>query len=196
DSVLETVRKQYRESFQLEWLEPFGFNNTFALTVRQSDAQSGNWQKISDLKSSAGSLKAGFTPEFSARPDGYPGLRKAYGISFAEVRDLEPSLMYQAAAQREVDVICAFTTDGRIAAYDLKPLEDDRAFFPPYYAAPVLHEDFLIAHPEVREILNRLSGVLDDYRMQQLNFEVDQSGQLPKNVAKRFLLKHNLLPPE
>ena len=191
--VFDMVRTEYKEQFDLEWLEPFGFNNTYALTVRKSDARDKVWQTISDLATSADTLRAGFTAEFSERADGYPGVRKAYGFGFAKVHDLEPSLMYQAVANGEVDVICAFTTDGRIAAYDLQPLDDNRRFFPPYFAAPVIRSDFLQHHFEVRGVLARLAGVLDDKTMQRLNFEVDEKGRHPDEVARDFLRKQGLL---
>ncbi|MDA0831677.1 MAG: ABC transporter permease subunit [Planctomycetota bacterium] len=196
DTAFEIVSKDYREAFELEWLEPFGFNNTFALTVRKSDAEQNKWRKISDLKSTAETLRAGFTAEFSGRPDGYPGLREEYGFSFAEVHDLEPSLMYRAVAQREVDVICAFTTDGRIGAYELQPLIDDRQFFPPYYAAPVIRAGVLDDHPEVKDVLDRLAGVLNNETMQRLNYAVDENGRLPKNVAREFLIERELIVDE
>ena len=193
NSVFNMVRTEYKKQFKLEWLEPFGFNNTYALTVRKSDARDKVWQTISDLATSADTLRAGFTAEFSERADGYPGVRKAYGFGFAKVHDLEPSLMYQAVANGEVDVICAFTTDGRIAAYDLQPLDDNRRFFPPYFAAPVIRSDFLQHHFEVRGVLARLAGVLDDKTMQRLNFEVDEKGRHPDEVARDFLRKQGLL---
>ena len=193
NSVFNMVRTEYKKQFNLEWLEPFGFNNTYALTVRKSDARDKVWQTISDLATSADTLRAGFTAEFSERADGYPGVRKAYGFGFAKVHDLEPSLMYQAVANGEVDVICAFTTDGRIAAYDLQPLDDNRRFFPPYFAAPVIRSDFLQHHFEVRGVLARLAGVLDDKTMQRLNFEVDEKGRHPDEVARDFLRKQGLL---
>ena len=193
DKVLSTVRLEYRRRFHVEWLEPFGFNNTYALTVRKSDAGKNGWTTISDLRTSADSLRAGFTAEFSERADGYPGVRKAYGFGFASVQDLEPSLMYQAVAKGEVDVVSAFTTDGRIAAYDLQPLTDDRRFFPPYFAAPVLRSKFLEAYPEVRRVLSRLAGVLDNDAMQKLNHEVDGKGRQPEDVAREFLKQQGLL---
>ena len=192
-NVFSIVQTEYRKQFSLEWLEPFGFNNTLALTVRKTDAHSKGWQTISDLAMSADSLRAGFTAEFSERADGYPGVRKAYGFGFSKVHDLEPSLMYQAVATGEVDVICAFTTDGRIAAYDLQPLVDNRRFFPPYFAAPVIRSGLLQGHPEVRTILAQLAGVFDDETMQRLNHEVDEKGGQPRGVAHDFLLKHGLL---
>ena len=163
------------------------------MTVRKSDAADKGWQSVSDLASSAEQLPAGFTAEFSERADGYPGLRNAYGFSFADVHDLEPSLMYQAVAKGEVDVICAFTTDGRIAAYDLQSLADNRRFFPPYFAAPVIRSTVLDSYPEIRSVLSRLVGILDDASMQQLNYEVDERHRQPAGVAREFLRQRGLM---
>ncbi len=187
DRAYVTVAREYRQRFSAEWLGPFGFNNTYAITIRKSEAASGNLRTISDLISSSGTLRAGFTAEFSERPDGYPGLRRAYGLQFREVRDLDPSIMYQAIASREVDVICAFATDGRIAAFDLQPLQDDRGFFPPYQAAPVIRTEILQAYPELREVFELLAGRLDDATMQRLNFEVDEKKRRPYDVVREFL---------
>lgn len=192
----ETVAREYQPRFAAEWLHPFGFNNTYAITVRKSDATSRNLRMISDLTAIAGRLRAGFTAEFSERPDGYPGLRRAYELEFSEVRDLDPSLMYQAIANREVDVIGAFATDGRIRAFDLHPLRDDRGFFPPYQAAPVIRTEVLQAHPELREVLGLLAGRLDDATMQGLNFEVDEKKRRPADVAREFLARLGLLEKE
>jgi osmoprotectant transport system permease protein len=187
------VAREYRRRFSAEWLRPFGFDNTYAITVQETYAASHDLKTISDLVPIAESLRAGFTAEFSERPDGYPGLRRAYGLEFGDVRDLDPALMYEAIARREVDVICAFATDGRIAAYDLQPLRDDRGFFPPYQAAPVVRTEALEAHPELRRVLDRLAGLLDDATMQRLNFEVDGEGARPSDVARGFLEGRGLL---
>jgi osmoprotectant transport system permease protein len=189
-SALEAVDREYRQRFSAQWLQPFGFNNTYAITIRRSDAVSHHIRTISDLKEIAGTLRAGFTAEFSQRPDGYPGLRRAYGLEFREVRDLDPSILYQAIANGEVDVICAFATDGRIAAFNLQPLKDDRGFFPPYQAAPVVRTAVLDAHPELRRVLGLLSGRMDDATMQRLNFQVDEKKRSPKAVAREFLEDH------
>jgi glycine betaine/choline ABC-type transport system substrate-binding protein len=187
DSAYRTVAAVYREQFACEWLEPLGFNNTYAITVRRQDAAEKGWEKIGDLESEAVALSAGFTAEFVERPDGYPGLEKAYGFGFGQVRDLDPGLMYRAVAQEEVDVICAFATDGRIPAYELQPLADDRGFFPPYYAAPVVRTGALAAHPELRAALAPLAGALSDSTMQRLNYEVDEKQREPRHVAREFL---------
>ena len=196
DQAHEIVTREYRQRFAADWLRPFGFNNTYAITVRKFDALSRNLRTISDLIAISGTLRAGFTAEFSERADGYPGLSRAYELQFREVRDLDPALMYQAIANREIDVICAFATDGRIAALDLQPLQDDRGFFPPYQAAPVIRTEVLDAHPELRQVLDLLAGILDNATMQRLNFEVDEKKHRPSDVALEFLRGHGLLGKE
>jgi len=185
--VLNHVRRAYGERFDASWLEPFGFNNTYAITVRSDDAEQHGWRTISDLESAAPRLRAGFTAEFSERQDGYPGLSRVYDLEFLEIRDLDPAIMYPAIVNGEVDVICAFATDGRIAAYGLMPLEDNRGFFPPYQAAPVVRVPCLAAHPEIEKALSLLGGMLDNAAMQRLNFEVDGEGMRPADVARKFL---------
>jgi osmoprotectant transport system permease protein len=191
--ALATVAREYRQRFSAEWLAPFGFNNTYAVTVRRSDAASHHLRTISDLVPVSGTLRAGFTAEFSERPDGYPGLSRAYGLRFREVRDLDPALMYAAIANGEVDVICAFTTDGRVVAFDLQPLRDDRGFFPPYQAAPVVRTAILEVHPRLRPVLGRLAGLLDDATMQRLNFDVDEKKRSPSEVVRGFLESRGLV---
>ena len=193
EEVYKTVMTAYREKFACEWLTPFGFNNTYAITVRRADAEANGWAAISDLIPFANRLRAGFTAEFAERPDGYPGLKDTYGLAFAEVSDLDPGLMYQAIAQKQVDIISAFSTDGRIVAYDLVPLDDDKSFFPPYYAAPVVRRSLIEIHAEVREVLNALAGILNDETMQQLNYEVDEKNISSAVVAQRFLENRGLL---
>ncbi len=187
DEVYSLVKGRYAEQFELQWLEPFGFNNTYSITVRESMAERNGWTSISDLKPTALDLTAGWTFEFSERPDGYPGLRDRYGLSFGKVRDLESALMYQAISSGEVDVICAFATDSRVAANALRVLEDDRSFFPPYYAAPVIRKSTLDRRPGLEDVLSPLAGLLTDDVMLRLNFEVDQKKLSPSAVAKSFL---------
>jgi glycine betaine/choline ABC-type transport system substrate-binding protein len=161
--------------------------------VRGRFAEAKAVNRISDLAPLAADLEAGFTAEFAVREDGYPGLRKAYGFGFGSTRDMDPGLMYKAIAREEVDVICAFATDGRIAAYDLATLQDDKAFFPPYYAAPVVRSQALADHPEIRAALAPLAGSLDDETMQKLNLEVDEQKHQPARVARDFLVSKGLL---
>ncbi len=187
DDAYQIVARAYRERFELEWLPPMGFNNTYAITVRATHADEHGWQAISDLGNVADRLSAGFTAEFMERPDGYPGLRHAYGFDFGRTADLDPGLMYQALADGQVDVICAFATDGRIAAFKLKVLHDDRSFFPPYDAAPVIRSALLRDHPEVRDALAALAGTISDQTMRRLNYAVDELRRTPSNVASEWI---------
>jgi glycine betaine/choline ABC-type transport system substrate-binding protein len=196
DQVYQAVKQAYAERFQCEWLMPFGFNNTYTLTVRGEFADSKGVSRISELAPLAAELEAGFTAEFAVREDGYPGLKKTYGFGFGKTRDMDPGLMYKAVAREEVDVICAFATDGRIAAYNLTTLEDDKAFFPPYYAAPVVRSEALAEHPGVRDALAPLAGLLDDATMQKLNLEVDEQKRDPGVVAREFLVAKALIESE
>jgi osmoprotectant transport system permease protein len=191
EKAFEIVSAAYRERFDLRWLKPLGFNNTYSITIREADAREQGWSTISDLRENASGLRAGFTAEFSERPDGYPGLIQKYDLMFGEVRDLDPSLMYEALSEGEVDVICAFATDGRIAAYNLRQLKDDRNFFPPYYAAPVIREEILEKHPEVGNLLSILEGLIDNKTMQRLNFEVDGRKRSPARVAREWCQRFN-----
>jgi osmoprotectant transport system permease protein len=193
EEALQYVTKTYHERFGLQWLKPFGFNNTYAITVRATDAMQYGWDTISDLQESANNLLAGFTAEFAERPDGYPGLRQTYTLQFQDVRDFDPALMYEAIRNREVDVICAFATDGRIAAYHLKPLKDDRNFFPPYHAAPVIREDILKAYPKIGDVLSLFGGLIDNTTMQRLNFEVDGKKRRTAEVVEEFLKTKKIL---
>ena len=187
DDVYQIVAKAYRERFELEWLPPMGFNNTYAITVRAMHADEHGWQAISDLGSVADRLSAGFTAEFMERPDGYPGLRRAYGFDFGRTADLDPGLMYKALADGQVDVICAFATDGRIAAYNLRVLMDDSSFFPPYDAAPIIRSTLLRDHPELRDALAALAGTISDQTMRRLNYAVDEMGRTPSSVAGEWI---------
>lgn len=139
-------------------------------------------------------LQAAFDAEFLARPDGYCGLAECYGFEFqTEPMQMDPGLMYRAVADGAVDVIDGFATDGRIPAYGLVVLEDDKGFFPPYYAAPLVRSETLKELPELEEILNRLAGKILDERVQELNYEVDEKGRKAADVARDFLVSEGLV---
>ncbi|MBZ0257196.1 glycine/betaine ABC transporter substrate-binding protein [bacterium] len=186
-STFQTVQDEYQKRFQCEWLPPFGLNNTYTITVWRGEAEQWKLKTISDLKERAPKMIAGFTAEFMERPDGYPKLKEKYGLNFAKVVDMEPGLMYQAISDNEVNVICGFSTDGRIPAYNLVALEDDLNFFPPYYAAPVARLEVLQQHPELKALFQKLAGSIDNDAMQQMNLQVDEKKMLPETVAKDFL---------
>jgi len=200
----EVVKEQFARKYDLVWLAPFGFNNTYTLTMRRQQADELGIRTFSDLaehvrNGNEPKLTAAFTHEFLDRPDGYKGVCEAYGFEFPdEPKGLDPGLMYKACADGEIDVICAFATDGRIAAFDLVTLEDDKRFFPPYYAAPLIRAQTLQEHPELKGLLNKLAGLIDDATMQQLNYQVDRQDNPRRagDVACEFLVEHGLILPE
>jgi glycine betaine/choline ABC-type transport system substrate-binding protein len=196
DAVYDIVRSGYQEQFGLTWLEPWGFNNTYALAVTQETADAYGLETISDLQGVAGEMTFGATQEFLVRPDGLPGLEATYGIDFANEQGLDPGLLYAAVDEGQVDVISAFATDGRIPALGLVLLEDDMSYFPPYYAAPVVDAELLEQNPEIADILNQLSGEIDDATMADLNFQVDEGGEEPADVARAFLEERGLIGGE
>lgn len=187
DKVYETVKREYESRFKATWLSPWGFNNTYALAMRADRAQALGVKTIADLDGKAQDLTFGGTQEFITRPDGLPGIEKTYGLKFKQARGMDFGIMYQAVASGQVDVASAFATDGRIAALNLVTLEDNKRFFPPYYAAPVVRQEVLQRDPKIAEVLNTLAGKIDDDTMRRLNAQVDQEKKEPADVARAFL---------
>ncbi|WP_350342800.1 glycine betaine ABC transporter substrate-binding protein [Proteinivorax tanatarense] len=191
--VYDTVSEIYADEKNLIWLEPLGFNNTYALSMRRDHAEELNIETISDLAEYAPDLTLAATHEFLERPDGYAGVQEAYNLEFGDIRGLDPGLTYAAVRDGEGDVNDAFSTDGRIVAFDLKSLDDDRNFFPPYYPAPIVRQDTLEQHPELEDALNKLGGSLDDTTMSELNARVDLEGEDPRDVAREYLRENDII---
>jgi len=172
------VKAAYEAKFGVTWLEPLGFNNTYTLAMRADAAEKLGIETMSQLAAHSAGLRFGATHEFLERPDGYKGLQATYGLKFGEVRGLDPGLTYGAVREGTVDVNDAFATDGRIQAFGLKVLKDDKLYFPPYYAAVVIRQDTLRAHPELADALGLLAGRIDDAAMSALNGQVDLEGRM------------------
>ncbi len=196
DEVYDIVSTEYDEQFGLTWLQPWGFNNTYAMAVTQETADEYGLETISDLEGASGELTLGATQEFLVRPDGLPGITDLYGFDFGNAIGLDPGLVYAALESGDSDVITATATDGRIPALGLVVLEDDMGFFPPYYAAPVVDSELLADHPEIGEILNQLAGTIDDAAMADLNFQVDDGGMEERDVARAYLEEQGLIGGE
>jgi glycine betaine/choline ABC-type transport system substrate-binding protein len=186
DSVLLVVESEYADRWDLAWGPPLGFENTFALVVRRADAESLELSTISDLARVALGMTAGFGPEFMAREDGYAGLSRAYGFEFGEVRQMELGLMYRALEEGQIDVAVANSTDGQIAGLDLVVLRDDRQYFPPYQAAPVVRRETIERHPAVWEALLGLEEALNDETMRDLNHQVAVEGKDAAAVVRTW----------
>jgi glycine betaine/choline ABC-type transport system substrate-binding protein len=186
-SALGTVRQAYLQQFDLDWLPPLGFNNSFAIIVRTDDARRLRLSTISDLARWAPRLRATFGYEFLERPDGFPGLAKAYGLRFAEQpRVMDLALTYHALVEKKADVIAGDTTNGLIEGLRLTVLTDDKRFFPRYDAAPVISRRAAERVPGFREALAALAGRVSEDDMRRLNYEVDGRRRDPATVIKEF----------
>jgi len=187
DAVFREVSTKFRERYGARWLSPLGFQNTYAIAVRRATADSLHLKTLSDLAATSGRIRAGLTADFVGRADGLPGLQKAYGLHFADVRVLGPAVKYQALAAGQVDVIDGYSTDGLIARYDLLVLDDDRHFFPPYEAAALVGRRLVDEMPQALVALGELSGRIDQTRMRAMNKRVEVDGVAASVVARDAL---------
>lgn len=193
EEVYNIVQDKFKNDFELELLNPLGFNNTYAMGVTKETAEKYNLKTVSDLAKVADKLIIGPTIEFPNREDGLIGLEKAYNMKFKDVKPVDGGLRYTSLMSDETQVIDAFTTDGLIEKFDLEILEDDKNFFPPYDAVPIIREDTLKEFPEVEELLGKLDGVMTEEKMRKLNYEVDINKRDVKEVAKEFLTSEGLI---
>lgn len=190
--ALALVQKEFAKQFQQKWYPSYGFANSYAFMVTQETAEKYNLKTISDLGQHAGELTAGVdTSWIDRKGDGYKGFAAEYGIDFKKVYPMQIGLVYDAVDAGKMDIVLGYSTDGRIASYNLVILEDDRQFFPPYDASIVVREQLLDSYPELDGIFERLAGKIDTKTMQELNYEVDNNLIEPEVVAKRFLQKHD-----
>ncbi|MEL7659349.1 glycine betaine ABC transporter substrate-binding protein [Acetobacterium wieringae] len=193
EALYEGVKTQYQEKYNFAWLDRYGFNDTYALAMDKSKADSMGINTFSDLAAQSNNLILGAEYDFYEREDGYPGLVTAYGFNFKETKELDIGLKYKAIGEGQVDVINNFSTDGLLAEYDLKVLKDDKGFFPAYEAAPVIRQEILDKYPELKAILNQLGGKINDQEMQQMNYYVEKENRDAGDVAAEFLKAKGLL---
>ncbi len=187
------VEEESRARFDVEWLQPFGLNNTYALAMRSDLASELEVRSISDLVPHASSIRAGFSHEFLERSDGYAGLGPYYGLELGSVRGMEHGLAYEALEAGQLDLIDAYSTDGKLLRYDLAVLTDDRGFFPPYNAAPLVCGESLRRLPQLREALQRAAFQISDAEMMQLNHEAETGNRSIREIAREFLVSKGLL---
>ena len=192
-AVFQKVQEEYRKRFALDVLPSLGFNNTFAIVVRGEDARRLHLASLTDAAPYTRGWRAGFGYEFMERPDGYPGLARAYGLKFsAQPRILDLGLLYRALLDKQVDLVAGNSTDDLLAARDLVILADDKHYFPPYEAVPIVREDTLARHPELRAAIAELAGKISDAQMQKMNYAVAGEGRDASDVAREFLHSQGL----
>lgn len=193
DDVYNRVQNLINKEYGLEVLDPIGFNNTYTLAMKPEIAKKYNIETYSDLAKHSQDLVLSPTLEFQNREDGLIGLQKDYDMKFKDIKSMDGALRYQALNRGDAQAIDAFSTDGLLKKFNLKVLKDDKEFFPPYYAIPLVRDDLIAKYPETEEVLNKLSGVINEEEMIELNYKVDEEGQTPEKVAHDYLVEKNLI---
>ena len=191
-AVYDKVKTEYAAK-GLVVLDEAPVNNTYVMVVRPDTAQKYKLETLTDLARVSRELKLGAGPEFRDRKDGIPGLKAKYGMEFKEDLQLAIGLRYQALKNDQIQIVNGYSTDGMISAMKLARLKDDKNLWPPYFVAPVARKDALDANPKMAEVLNRVSALLDDATMAELNFKVDGDKMEPKDVARDFLKAKGVL---
>jgi osmoprotectant transport system substrate-binding protein len=192
-AVFDRVQEEYKARFGLEVMPSLGFNNTFAIVVRGEDARRLNLRRLSEASRFPREWRPGFGYEFMERPDGYAGLARIYGLAFdSPPRILDLGLLYRALLDKQVDIVAGNSTDGLLAARDLVILEDDKHYFPPYEAVPIVRRQAFERHPEIRSAIAELAGRVSDSEVQKMNYAVDGEHRDIGEVAREFLRSKGL----
>ena len=185
--VFRRVKEAYDQKFNVEVMEPLGFDNTYAMMIRKEDAQKYNLQNLSEASKYTPQWRAGVEYEFMEREDGFPGLSKTYSLEFAKSpRQMDKGLLYRAITQNLVDMVAGYSTDGQISRLGLVVLEDDKKYFPPYEATPVFRQDTLKKYPKLKASISQLSGTINEEEMRKLNYLVEGELRDVKEVVREF----------
>lgn len=174
-------------------LESFGFNNTYTLALDEDEAEKLDLVTFSDFAAVSEDFILGAVFEFIDRPDGLPGFQDEYALEFEDVKGMDHGMMYRSINAEEVDVINSYTTDGQLQMYNLRVLEDDQNYFPPYHALPLVRTEILKEYPELEDVLLQLAKKIDEPAMQAMNAKVDNEGQMVEVVAEEFLQQAGLI---
>lgn len=193
ENMFGQLKEGYEDKCRMQWLGMYGFNNTYGLAVRREAAEKYGLKTYSDLKKAAGQLTFGAEYDFFEREDGYDALCKTYGLKFKNTMDMDIGLKYKAVGQKKIDVMNIFTTDGQLSVSDVVVLKDDKNFYPSYSCGNVVRDDVLEEHPELKEVLKKLDGILSDDVMAKINYEVETKEKEPKEAAKDFLKSRGLI---
>ena len=193
EELFGTLQQRYNDDYDMQWVGMYGFNNTYGLVVRREIAEQYDLHTYSDLAAVADRLIFGAEYDFFEREDGYDALCETYSLQFRQTMDLDIGLKYQAIEQGSIDVMVIFTTDGQLSESDVVVLEDDQQFYPSYLCGNVVRREVLEAHPELEAELEKLSGLISDSDMAQMNYAVETGGREPRDVAEDFLHSHDLM---
>jgi glycine betaine/choline ABC-type transport system substrate-binding protein len=193
DYIFTELNKQYNEKYDMSWISLYGFENTYTLAVRPETASQYGLVNISDLSPVSDQLIFGANFDYFERDDGYNALCAAYNLNFKGTAEVDQGLKYQALAEGNCDVINAYTTDSQIADYGMVTLADDEKFFTDYRCSTVIRNEVLQAHPELKETLELMEGLISNEEMMQMNYELNTNHRLEKDIAAEFLQSKGLI---
>ncbi len=194
ESVYKRVKQGYEDEFQVTWLEPLGFENTYTLAYsKESDIKAETVSELAEYSKKSEVVFGGPHAFYERVGEGYDDLVKEYEFDFSDTKSLDPNIMYDAVKNGEVDLIPGFTTDSRIELFDLATTEDDREFFPKYEAVPIIRQEKLNEMPGLEEALNKLAGQINEKEMVEMNARVDIDDEKPEEVAREFLIEKGLI---
>lgn len=190
--AFDIVKKEFESRYKQTYMSSYGFDNTYVFLVRKDTAEKYGLKTVSDLQKHAGKLTAGVDTAWITREgDGYDGFKKEYGFAFETILPMQIGLVYDAVSAGKMDIVLGYSTDGRIASYDLVMLEDDKHFFPPYDAAAVIDDKLAQEDPKIKAAIAKLAGTIDTEQMQKLNYQADNDLVEPTVVAQQFLAEHD-----
>ncbi|WP_052255852.1 osmoprotectant ABC transporter substrate-binding protein [Salinicoccus sp. YB14-2] len=190
--AMQTAKDIFSERFDQIYFDSYGFDNSYAFMVTKEIAEEYDLETTSDLEEFQDEFRFGVYTTWLQRPgDGYDGFTEHYGFSFSSISPMQIGLVYDALDNGSLEVALGYTSDGRIAAYDLVVLEDDLQFFPPYDATPLATKELLNEYPGLTDTMDKLDGIITTDMMQQLNYEADGEGKEPAVVAEEFLEENN-----
>ncbi|WP_090926267.1 glycine betaine ABC transporter substrate-binding protein [Salibacterium qingdaonense] len=194
EETLKKAQTLFGEEYDIKWYDSIGFINNYSIAVKENFAQKNNVDTITDLKEYAGELTLGTDNAWIEREnDGYEGFQETYGFKFADARGMDVSLMYEGIASGELDVVTAYTVDPQIIERNLKVLEDDKQFFPPYESSLVATNEVVENYPKINEILESLVGTISTEQMTDLMHKVNIGGQEIQDVATGYLQEQGML---
>lgn len=193
EELYKELKAEYNEKYQMNWLGLYGFNNTYCLAVKPELVSKYNLKSISDLAKVSNELRFGANYDFYEREDGFEALKNAYDLKFKDQLDMDIALKYDALMNDEIDATVVFSTDGKLEENKLVVLEDDKNFFPSYYASTVVRNEILEKYPELEEIIELLTGKISNEEMIKMNYLVEIEKMDPKDVAKQFLEEKDLI---
>lgn len=193
ESMFQTLEKEYKDKYNFDWENMYGFENTYGIAVSNDVADKYDLKTYSDLAEVSPDLTLGAESEFYGLPDGWPGLSEEYGFNFKDTKDVDRGLLYNAANNDEVDAIVIYTTDGQLEDANVTVLEDDKDFFPSYQCGNVIREDTLKAHPELQGVFDKLNNIISQEDMIKMDYEVEVEKKSPSQVAHQFLVEKGLV---